>query len=144
MARNLFIDPAGNRPTYPWQINHSDEDEGGKARSIEESANTGGTGLVKQQADDQPIIFNYSGTILHKAQLVEFWAWFQLCATQTIYFTDFAGDEYEVLITAFKPTRHRTIRNPRDFANAPLWYWKYTISIEVIRVISGVMEGVSP
>jgi len=142
--RNIFHDPAGNRPDYSWAINHSEEEEFGKSRNIEHGANTGGTGLVKQQSDDSPLVMQFTGTILTKAQVTEMIAWFQLCNSQTIHFTDYAGDKYEVIISIFKPTRHRTIRNPRDFANAPYWYWKYEISMEVIRVIDGVWEGVTP
>lgn len=144
MGRNIFTDPASVRAAYPWAINHSEEEEFGKERNITHGANTGGTGLVKQQSDDSPLVFQFNGTILTEAQVIEMNAWWELCRTQTILFTDYAGDEYEVIITAFKPTRHRTVRNPRDPANAPLWYWKYEIKMEVIRVISGPWTGVSP
>lgn len=144
MARNIFTDPASVRAPYSWAINHSEEEEFGKERTITHGANTGGTGLIKQQSDDSPLVWQFSGTILSEAQVTEMIAWWQLTESQTIYFTDYAGDEYEVIITSFKPTRHRTIRNPRDFANAPLWYWKYEIKMEVIRVISGPWVGVSP
>jgi hypothetical protein len=64
------------------------------------------------------------------------WAWEALCQTQTIYFTDFAGDKYEVVIDSFKPVRHAG-RNLRGGTEAPLWYWTYTIGMTVVRVISG-------
>lgn len=127
---------------WAWPVNHSEEEETGKERSVENGANTAGTGLNPIQADDQPLQFSYSGTIFSKAQVTEMIAWFELCKTQTIYFHDFAGDSYEVIITSFKPTRHRTIRNPRDFKNAPLWYWTYTIQMRVVRVIDGIWTGV--
>jgi hypothetical protein len=71
-------------------------------------------------------------------------AWWKLCETQTIYFKDFSGDEYEVIITEFLPVRERTIKNPRDYANAPYWFWKYDIAMEVIAIRSGTWAGVSP
>ncbi|MBW7998501.1 MAG: hypothetical protein FVQ81_18395 [Candidatus Glassbacteria bacterium] len=141
MARNEFENPS-NAKKYSWQVNHSTEDDVGKARTVESSANTANTGLNPQQADDQPLLLKYAGTIFHKAQLEEMIGWFNLCATQTIYFHDFAGESYEVLITSFKPVRHRTIHNPKDFANAPLWFWKYTIEMRVVRVIDGVWDSV--
>lgn len=144
MARNIFTDPSGDRPAYSWAINHSDEAEFGKERTIEHSANTGNTGLIKQQNDDSPLVMQLNGTILSQAQHVEFIEWWKICKNHTIFFEDFAGDEYEVVITAYKPTRQRTIRNPRDYANAPLWYWKYELKLEVIRVISGTWAGVAP
>lgn len=141
MARNEFENPS-NSEKYPWPINHSEEEETGKERTVEHGANTASTGLVKQQADDQPLTFRFSGTVLKKEQLTEFIRWFNLCKTQTIYFHDFAGESFEVIITAFKPQRKRTVKNPRDYANAPLWYWHYTIEMEVVRVIDGVWTGV--
>ena len=141
-GRNTFIDPAGARPDYDWAINHSEEGEFGKARNIEHGANTANTGFVRQQSDAGPLTISVTGTILAKAQVQEMIAWFNLCETQTIYFTDFAGDQYEVTITSFKPTRHRTIRNPRDFANAPYWFWRYEMTMDVVRVIDSVWEGV--
>jgi hypothetical protein len=67
-------------------------------------------------------------------------AWYTKCETRSIYFTDFAGDSYEVLITAFHPKRLRTMRNPRD-PGARLWYWTYTIEMMVLAVRSGAWIG---
>lgn len=143
MSRNIFTNPRNN-DSYDWEINHSDEAAVEKERQIEHGANTANTGMVKQQAGTTPMVLQLQGTILHEAQLVEMLAWFELCEDQTIHFTDFAGDKYEVIITKFNPTRHRTIRNPRDFANAPYWYWKYEMEMEVVTILDGVWEGVTP
>lgn len=139
MARtaNQFQDPAGVRTTYDWVVNHSEEEEFGKERNIEHSAPTGGVGLVRQQGADAPMVLELRGVIFHEAQYQEFWAWWKLSRTQTIYFHDFAGDSYEVVFTSFKPTRHRTIRNPKDYSNAPYWFWRYTMRLEVVRFIDG-------
>lgn len=141
--RDKFINPS-NGESYEWHLGHSDEEASGKARVIQESANTGNTGLVKQQGDVQPMVIKVSGTILHKKQIEEFWRWFELCETQTIYYVDFAGEEYEVIITSFLPKRQGTVKNPRDFANAPYHYWTYSLAMEVIAVRSGIMSGVTP
>lgn len=141
--RDTFTDP-NTAKTYIWQTGHSEEDAIGKQRQITESANTGNTGLVKQQGDVQPLVLKYKGTIRHKHQLEEFWAWFQLCETQTIHFTDFAGESYEVIITDFQPLRKPTVRNSADPANAPLWYWTYDLQMEVVTVLSGVLSEVTP
>jgi hypothetical protein len=148
MARNIFNDrslPAApltdpHPNPYPWPINHSDEDEVGRDRNITLEANTGNVGLVKQQGELTPLTFRYSGTILTRAQLSQMLFWFTKCETHSIDFTDFAGDSYEVLITSFKPTRHRTLRNPRD-PGAPLWYWTYTIEMMVLTVRAGAWLG---
>lgn len=143
MARNRFTNPSNN-DTYDWQVNHSEEDEFGKRRNIEHGALTNGTGLVRQQSNDSPMILHLKGVIFHQAQYEEMIAWWKLCETQTIYFLDFAGDEYEVIISEFLPVRERTIKNPRDFANAPYWFWRYDLTMEVITIRKGAWEGVSP
>lgn len=141
--RDTFINPA-NGEKYEWKIGHKAEEPTSKTRQITESANTGNTGLVKQQGDVQPLILKYSGSILHASQHSEMWRWYELCETQTIFFQDFMGNEYEVIITDFAPKREPTIRNPKDFKNAPFHYWTYTITMEVIRVIKGELAGLTP
>lgn len=139
---NKFVNPS-NAAEYAWPVNHSEEAEAGAARSVTKGANTASTGLVRQQADDQPLVFQLSGTIFETEQLEEMLEWYALCRTQTIYFYKYNGEKFEVVITEFKPTERRTIKNPKD-KDAPLWYWKYTMTMEVIRAIEGVWEGVVP
>lgn len=138
-----FTNPA-NAATYDLAINPSEEEPFGKTRNVEHSAPTGLTGLVRQQGDDTPLVLKASGTILTKAQLTTMIAWFQLCRSQTIYLRDHAQDSFEGIITSFLPTRKRTIRNPRDPANAPEWYWTYTLEFEVVRILAGTWAGVTP
>lgn len=142
-VRNRFTNPS-NGSFYDWQVNHSEEQEFGKRRSIDHGALTDTVGVVRQQADDSPLILQLKGTIFHKAQFEQFKSWFALSRTQTIYYRDFAGDEYEVIITAFLPVRERTIKNPRDFAHAPYWFWKYDLEMEVITIRAGSWAGVTP
>lgn len=133
-----------NGAFYDFQVNPSEEQEFGKSRSIEHSAPTSGLGLVRQQGDPSPLVLKASGTILHEAQLTALAGWFQLSEDQTIYLRDHALDSYEGLLTVFRPMRKRTLRNPRDFANAPLWYWSYNLEFEVVRILSGPWVGVTP
>lgn len=143
---NQFVDPAGLLPGYPWAINHDTESEAGKSRNIDHGGNTGATGLVRQQGDDDPLVFQFSGTMMTELQVITTLQYFQACRSRTIVFTDFSGDSYEVLITSFKPTRQRVVKNPRDLTNAPLHIWKYQISMEVISILSGpyAAAGVAP
>lgn len=145
MARtaNRFINPA-TAVEYAWAVNHREEDDGGQERSIERGAPTGAVGLVRQQGDESPLTFRYKGTILTEAQLETMIDWYVLCRTQTIYFRDFAGDEYEVVITGFKPRRIAVVQNKRDLVNAPLWKWEYEIAMEVLTVRSGPWVGITP
>lgn len=139
-SANVFFDPATSE-TYAWVINHSDEEETGRDRSVTIEANTGNVGLVKQQGELTPLTLRYTGTILTRAQLVTMNAWYTKCETRSIHFTDFAGDAYEVVITAFHPKRLRAALNPRDPVNAPLHYWTYTIEMMVLAVLGGTWAG---
>jgi hypothetical protein len=138
MARspNRFTDPETG-VFYDWQINHLEEEEAGFRRSIQHSASTNGVGgLVWQQGDDEPIVFNYRGTILDPAQHAQFVAYSNLCKDHTIIFRDFAGDEYEVLMT-YTPRRESVMRNPRGGTIAPYHIWRYTMTLQVIQALSG-------
>jgi hypothetical protein len=141
--KDAFIDPR-LAFTYEWHIGHETEASIGKKRNISHSANSQNTGLVRQQGDVSPLILKYEGKILHLKQYEEMWRFYELCETQTIYYRDYMGEEYEVLITEFSPQRTPTVKNPKDFANAPRHFWKYTIEMEVVRVISGALSGLSP
>lgn len=146
MARtpNRFIDPAGVLADYLWAINHLEEEETGKERPIDNTSNTANVGLVKQQGGTTPYTLRFSGTILQHAQLQAFWQWFELCETQTIYFRDFDGQEYEAQITSFKPKRVRVGRNPRE--PSLLAKWEYTMEMQIYAFRAGdmVTAGVSP
>lgn len=139
---NRFIDPAGNLATYDWPLNHEEEGAFGKARTIEHGANTGGTGLIKQQSDDSPMEIEIEGTILEQDHYAAMWEWFALCESQTIYFRDFASQKFEVQITEFQPTRKRTIWNSRGGTTNRLHFWKYSMKFEVYKFISGVLDDV--
>lgn len=148
MARtsNVFTDPAGLLATYVWAVNHDEESEQGKTRAVEHTGNTGTTGLVRQQGDDEPLVLRFSGTMLQETQVIATLRYFQACRTRSVRFTDFNGDGYEVLITSFKPLRQRVLRNDRDLSRAPLHIWKYQIEMEVLTILSGpyATAGVTP
>jgi hypothetical protein len=136
----VFTNPATGA-SYSWAINHAEESEGGRSRQIDYEGNTGNVGLVRQQGELEPLGFSFSGTILTRAQLTEMLAWFLLCESQSIHFTDFAGDSYEVLITSFRPKRVRAVANARGGSDAPHHYWTYTIELSVLAVLGGVYSG---
>lgn len=142
--RNRFDDPAGNVASYDWQVNHSEEGDVGREPNIENGAPTSNVGMIVQEGADNPLVLRVRGTILHAAQHEEFLVWRRLSRAQTIYFTDFAGDSYEVIITRYVSTRHRTIRNPRDQANMPFYFRRYEMDMQVVRVIAGAWAGELP
>ncbi len=139
MAQNRFTDPfTGNQ--YLWAKNHSEEEESGKARSIERTANTGNVGAVRQQGDAGSYTLRLKGTALLRSQIQAFWSYYALSDFQTIYFRDFDNQEYEVQITNLLTQRHRTIRNPRE--PTAKHYWTYTIEMEVYAFRSGDLAGI--
>lgn len=140
---NVFTDPT-NAETYAWPINHLTEESAGRSRPITRGAPTGSNvGLNRQQGDPSPATLRFTGTMLTKAQHDETIRWWAKCDTHTIYFKDFSGAEYEVLITNFDPKRRAVARNHKDLANAPTWVYDYTIEMEVLRAISGPWAGVA-
>jgi phage-related protein len=139
--QSVFTDPT-TAETYVWPVNHSEEsDSTGKSRSISYGGNTGQTGLVAQQGDTQPLEFHLHGSILEEAQYEAFIDWYNRCEDRTIFWTDPAGDQYEVQITDYKPVRKRTIKNPRGGSKAQYWFWEYEMVMRVLRVISGPWAG---
>lgn len=145
VVKNKFTDPATGTD-YVWLINHSEEDPMEKRRDITRSGKTALTGLTRIQGEESPMVLRLKGTILHASQNQMFWDLWEKCADQTLYFTDFNGEQFEVLITGYVPTRTRVLRNVNDVANMPHHIIKYELELEVIRFISGVLatEGVSP
>lgn len=140
VVHNQFIDvAAGGRAPYTWPINHEEEDELGRERSVEASANIAGTRTIQSQGDLGPMRFAFTGTILEQGQVNEMWEWVKICDSRTIHFIDFAEDRYEVVITAFKPKRVRVALNSRQ-PDRP-WKWTYRIEMTVVRVVSGSMAG---
>lgn len=143
MARlaNNFYDPYTGE-TYVWPINHETEEGFGRQRNITTEANTANIGLVRIQGAKQPMKLSLAGTILTRAQRDAFWDWFNRCETRTIYFTDIEGSTFEVIVTNFNPLRRAALVNRQDEANAPRWYWTYTMEMDVLRVVGGPLAGV--
>lgn len=133
-VRNRFIDPAAVVAAYSWEANHTEEEDTQLRRNFEHTATTNGFGLVRQQGDESPLVFKFSGTITRLNQIQKMLLYYQLCRTQSIHFRDFEGHKYEVLITAFNYKRVKTIRNPRD-PNILLHYYTYSIEIEAMNFL---------
>lgn len=143
MPRNRFTNPATG-VTWTWPIGHSDEQPTTKTRSIQRTANTAVVGAVRQQGDDGPIILKFSGTILQRVQLQQFWAWYALGKTQSIFFYDFDDQGYEVLITELSVTRKRKLSHTGRDPSMPFHFYTYDITMEVLSVLQGDMVGVGP
>lgn len=131
MPREQLRDPLGILDTYQFAINHTDESSNEQTRTVTRTANTAGTGFVRQQSASSPPVRKWTGTILEQAQYDAMQNYYRACSTRTVFFTDFTGVEEEVVITSFNPTRKRTQRNFRD-PSIPLHYWTYEIVMEVV------------
>lgn len=136
-GRCQLVDPApGGAGVYAWETNYDTEDSFGSRRNVQRTATTNGVNVVRQQGDDEPIVIKVQGVILRKNQHQRFIDMFVAGKSRTLHFIDFEGHEYEVLLLAYLPTRQRTSRNPAD-PTILLHYYKYTMEMEVTRVISG-------
>lgn len=140
---NVFYDPSTGE-TYNWPLNHSSEDSLGKHRNIRFSAPTSHEGLLKQQADTEPMYLRWKGTILTRAQLRAMIYWYQKCEDHTIQITDPMDNGFEVLISYFDPVRRAVAFNNKDPENAPYVVWDYTIEMLVVTIIKGDWVGVTP
>jgi hypothetical protein len=135
-VRERFRDAADAMPPgvpnpYSFQINHTDEEAIDQTRNLTRQAVTTGPTFVLQQGESSPRVLRYTGTILDPAQLDAMQAYYNACATRTVFFRDVHDVEYEVLITRFAPQRMRTLRNPRQIDL--LWFWRYTLEMEIIE-----------
>lgn len=128
-----FTDPRTGA-TYQWERNPSADTEQpvSKTRTIERTSTTGNVGAVKQQGDDGPLILDWQIIVLTDAMWQELKAFYVLCDTQTIYVTDWDGDEYEGQIILL--SKARKVGNPP--------YRVCQVQFEIYRVLSGSWSGV--
>lgn len=144
--QNRFEDPKTG-DTYTWQRNHTAEEDMGRTRGVSHAATTSGTGMVRQQGEDGPLVLKWQGIIEYRAQYQEMWKWFELSRSQTIVVQDYDANRYEVIVTSFMPKRVRKMSfHGRDKANTPWHYWEYTIEMEIVKPLWGdlVVAGVDP
>ena len=146
MSQVVFTDPRTNS-TYTWQVNppYDGPQAAQKQRQIQRTSNTGNVGVTKQQGDDGPYIIQWQVNVFHEAQQQALWHWYQLCKTQTIYLTDWEGNQYEGQITVMQEQWTGVLSGPGD-ATARRGFAKMEMSFEVYRFIAGVMAaaGVTP
>lgn len=140
--RDRFINPRTGA-IYDFTINHNEEDQFGRARNIEASAPTGDGPLTLQQGDDEPMVIVLKGKILDAAQHAQFISWMALGRTQTIYYRDAFGEEFEVLPTSYMPKRNRVAANPRD-PSIPWHIYEYEMRLHVIAFRAGPWVGTQP
>ena len=136
-GRDTLIDPApGGLGTYQFYVGHDEESEFGSNTSIDRTANTAGTGLVMQAGEPSIEPISITGKILTLAQYQKLVAFERKSRHNTLIWTDFFGDSYEVVISAFKAKRMRTLFNRRD-PGMRYHYYQYTLEMTVVTVKAG-------
>lgn len=142
--RCAFINPA-NAEVYEFHINPEPEgeDTAQLERSIETTANTGNTGLVRQQSDNKPFKRKIKGAMLTVAQELAFWKWWQLCKSQTIFFVDAFGAAFEVQIILLNMPH---VGTGQRLSEGQKYFIKWEMELETYNFLAGPMAeaGVTP
>lgn len=140
---NAFVNPR-TAARYEWPRNHAADGAGerGIARSIDHGATTSLGGVVRQQGADTPMQLAYSGVILDPTHHDRMVAWAATGGTQTIYFEDATGDQFEVMVTGFR-SQPFAAQNSAGGTIAPRHAWNYSLEMEVVNVLAGTWNSTS-
>lgn len=141
---NAFTNPR-TAASYTWPRNHAADgvDERGIGRSIDHAATTSLGGVVRQQGADTPMQLAYRGVIVDPTHHDRMVAWARTGGTQTIYFTDASGDQFEVLVTGFRSAPFGVGVNSAGGTIAPRHAWNYSLEMEVVSVLAGTWNSTS-
>jgi hypothetical protein len=144
MQRVTFTNPA-NGSTYQFDINPEQdaETQSGtgfqqKQRQIERTSNTGNIGATRQQGDDGPFILHWQFAIYSSAQEQAMWQWYALSGKQSIYLTDFGGEQYEGQIITCSRMRQGALGGPRDTTSRG-YYAIYVVEFEAWVFLEGLI-----
>lgn len=133
-----FYDPV-TATTYEWPVNYLQQEGPARVANVSFDSQASSLGVIATEGEVSPLVLQLQGTILHKEQHLTFLAYF--AKENTFRYTDEEGNEYEVTMDAYEPTKERVRWNPRD----PLMRshkWTYRMRLRVIRIISGDYVGV--
>lgn len=146
-----FTDPASAVSPYAWAYNpppDTGESPATKQRTIERTSNTGVVGATKQIGDDGPYVLHWEPLVFSEAMEQKLWEWYVLCKKQSIYVTDFNGEEYEGQLITMSRQRIGVLGGAVSGSDitSKRYYRKYVVEFEVWRFISGVLAtaGVTP
>lgn len=136
-----FTNPADGT-TYVWPHNPPPDSiqPAQKQRQIDRTSNTGNVGAVKQQGDDGAFIIHWEPVIYVEAHETALWTWYQLCGRQSIYLTDFNGEQFEGQIITLSRQQIGVLAGPGDIMERG-FYCKYVFEFEVWRFISGPLAS---
>lgn len=147
MPQHVVLTNPADGHIYTFDINpgFDAESKGGtqygqKQRQIERTSNTGNVGLTKQQGEDGPFVIHWEFAVYSAAQEAALWQFYVLCKRQSIYLTDFAGEQYEGQITTLGRQRSGVLAGPRDTTQRK-FFATYVFEFEVWRFISGLLAA---
>lgn len=109
---NEFFDPAGNLATYQWHVNALEQEGPFRSSNVEFEGSSDGTVVIPTGGSYEPLLITLTGTILHKAQNIQFWKWRHI--ENSFRFTDFEGSIYGVSMLSYEPKMIRVALNPAD------------------------------
>lgn len=140
--QNRFENPATGE-TYNWHQNHAPDGEEmtGKQRTINRLPGTAPGTVILQQGDDGAYTIKLRGTILMRVQHQAFLRWWKLSRTQTIFFTDFDNQKYEVQITSYMSKRKGKLTSIGKDPSMRTHTYDYEIEMVVINFLSGDMAA---
>lgn len=146
VVHNKFENPASGE-TYTWTRNHAPdgEDDAGKARPVQRIPNTAGGTAAFQQGEDGLYTLKWKGTLVRRDQWRQFWRWFAISKSQTIYLTDFDGQKYEGVISSLTGKRvGRSAQGIAQDASMSLFKIEYNMEFTVVNFLAGDLhdEGV--
>ncbi len=139
MSQVRFTDPRTG-VFYDWATNPGWDQvttPAGKQRSVTRTSNTSNLGVTRQQGDDGPVILHWEPFVYTEAQEVQLWFWYDLSTRQTIYLSDWNGEESEGQVVTCQRKWLGALSGPGD-TRARVGYAQYTFEWEVYRWLSGV------
>ena len=136
--KNTFYNPV-TLATYEWAINHTEQNGPSRESNTQYEGQSSDLGIIGFQGQDQPLIIELRGKILHKSQYLKFWEYRHI--TNTFKFTDFESNIYEVTMTGLVFEKRRVAWNFADAMNMPFHTYDYTMTLRVLTIISGDLFG---
>lgn len=138
MAKCSFYDPV-TASGYTWHLNYLSCDGPSRPANVSYDSRSSGQGVIPTQGDYTPLVLVLKGTILKRSQYLAFWEYRH--KDNSFRFTDEEGQEFEVTMTGFDCAKERTTYNPFD-PDMRGHKWSYTMTLQILRVIDGDLEGV--
>lgn len=133
-----FHDPVADT-TYEWPVNYLQQEGPARVSNVSYDSQASALGVIATEGEVAPLVLTLSGTILHKEQHLTFLTYFRL--EHTFRYTDEEGNEFEVTMLSYEPTKERVRWNPRD-PDMRMHKWTYKMALRVVRIIDGDYEDV--